>query len=159
MSLHTCKNSKYTLWIMLIASLRWCCCLMKTSCPPFFHSALSREKDSKKDNLKNQFVSFLYLASYWAEMHTYTLTKHYSVLATGKKSNIYSALSYATSLKDLKTQFSSPLSTGFKRKFGVLNSLSDKHSRQQHRPTGKETLQGQKRQEHWTQQLLQKHWH
>lgn len=63
----------------------------------------------------------------------------YSVLATGKKSNIYSARSYATSLKDLKTQFSSPLSTVFIRKFGVLNSLSDKHSRQQHRPTREET--------------------
>jgi len=42
MSLHTCKNSKYTLWIMQITSLRWCCCLMKASCPVFFfhqHSA------------------------------------------------------------------------------------------------------------------------
>lgn len=72
-------------------------------------------------------------------MHTNSYKTLYSVLATGKKSNIYSARSYATSLKDLKTQFSSPLSTAFIRKFGVLNSLSDKHSRQQHRPTREET--------------------
>jgi len=88
--------------------------------------------------------------------HAHSYKTLYSVLATGKKSNIYSARSYATSLKDLKTQFSSPLSTVFIRKFGVLNSLSDKHSRQQQRPTREEThyrarkgnsLQGQKRQE------------